>query len=134
MARELWRSRWPRNIAGEEGSLGSVDQLARERRGSKEARPCSGQQMVASAVRPVRQVANCKRDVQARGARPEVDAKVERPSRLTRRAGAGRPVALCKEGRMEARREARWARDARVKEAEASRRRRGEENRSSRYS
>ena len=90
--------------------------------------------MVASAVRPVRQVANCKRDVQARGARPEVEARVERPSRPTRRAGEGRPVALSKEGRMVARREARWAREAMVKEAEASRRRRGEENRSSRYS
>ena len=90
--------------------------------------------MVASAVRPAKQVANCQREVQARGARPEVEARVERPSRATRRAGLGRPEAASKEGRICARREARWAREARVKEAEARRRRRGEENRSSRYS
>ena len=90
--------------------------------------------MVASAARPAKQVANCQREVQARGARPEVEARVERPSRATRRAGMGRPEAASKEGRICARREASWAREARVKEAEARRRRRGEENRSSRYS
>ena len=134
MARLLCRRRWPTKIAGEEGSLGSVDQLAKERRGRKEARPCSGQQTVTSAVRPAKHVANCQREVQARGARPEVEARVERPSRVTRRTGLGRPVAPSKEGRIWARSEARWRREARVNEAEARRRRRGEENRSSRYS
>ena len=90
--------------------------------------------MVASAVRPTKQVANCQREVQARGARPEVEARVERPSRATRRAGLGRLVAPSKGGSISARREARWTSEARVKEADARRRRRGEENRSSRYS
>ena len=99
---------------GEEGSLGSVDQLAKERRGSKAERPSSGQQTVTSAARPAKQVVNWQREVQARGARPEVEARVERPSRGTRRAGLGRPVAPSKEGRMEARREARWASEVRA--------------------
>ena len=97
-------------------------------------RPWSGQQIATKAVRPARQVVNCHRDVQARGARPEAEAKVERASRATRRAGVGRPVAPSKDGRIKGRREARLASEARVKEAEARRRRRGEENRSSRYS
>ena len=132
--REPWSKRWPRKRTGEEGERGSVDQLAKESFGSKVESPCSGQVRATSAARLARQVVSCQRESQARGASPEVEARAESPSKAPSRAGVGMLVAISKEGRSKARREARWTSEVIANEADAIRRRSGEENRSSRYS